>query len=104
MNLQTSKNLKRQVSSILLISISFVVFCGIIFYHVWDCLLKSHLQQPIAKVKERFKQPLPSSSNDMEHPFIRPGSSSVECTTTSESVVSVEMRRETLLFDEGDKL
>ena len=103
-SLQTSENSKRQVSSILLMSISFVVFCGIIFYHVWDHLLKSHLQQPIGKVKKIFKHPLPSSSNNMEHPLIRPGSPSVECTTTSVSVVSVEMRRETLLFDESNKL
>ena len=103
MNLQTSENSKRQVSSILLMSISFVVFCGIIFYHVWNCLLKSHLKQPIAKVKKIFKTySPPSSSNNMENPSIRPGSPSVECTTTSVSVVSVEMRRETLLFKEDN--
>ena len=39
----------------------------------------------------------------MEHPLIHPGSPSAECTTTSWSVVSVEMKRETLLFDEGNK-
>ena len=102
MNIQTSEKSKRQVSSILLISISFVVFCGIIFYHVWDCLLESHLQKPIAKFRKIFKHPPPSSSNDMEHPSIRPGSLSVECTTTSVSVVSVEMRRESLLFDKNN--
>ena len=102
MNIQASEKSKRQVSNIILISTSFVVFCGIIFYHVWDRLLKSHLQEPIAKFRKIFKHPPPSSSNDMEHPLIRPGSPSVECTTTSVSVVSVEMRRESLLFDEDD--
>ena len=39
-NLQkTSKS--RQVLSVALVSISIVVFCGIILYHVWDHLLES---------------------------------------------------------------
>ena len=104
MNLQTSENSKRcQVSSILLMSISFVVFCGIIFYHVWNRLLKYNLQQLIAKVKEIFKKLSSSSSlNNMENPLISPGSPKVECTTTSVSVVSVGMRRESLLFNKDN--
>ena len=62
-----NNNSKGQVSSIVLVSISFVVFCGIIFYHVWDHLLKSCLCQSIVKVKKIFKKPSSSSSaNDLE--------------------------------------
>ena len=62
-----NNNSKGQASSIVLVSISFVVFCGIIFYHVWDHLLKSCLCQSIVKVKKIFKKPSSSSSaNDLE--------------------------------------
>ena len=104
MNLQTSEKSKGQVSSIVLVSISFVVFCGIIFYHVWDRLLKSCSQQLMAKVKKIFKKLPPSPQfNDIEHPPSRSGSPAVVCSTTSVSVVSVEMKRESLLFDKDDK-
>ena len=96
MNVRTSNDndkLKGQVSSIVLVSISFVVFCGIIVYHVWDRLLKSRLRQPITKVKNILKKPLPcSSSNDMELPLINPGLFDVERRSISMSVVSVEMK------------
>ena len=49
-NLQTSEKCKQQVSGRILITLSFVVFCGIILYHVWDHLLNSRLQKTIAKV------------------------------------------------------
>ena len=104
MNLQTSEKSKGQVSSIVLVSISFVVFCGIIFYHVWDRLLKSCSQQLMVKVKKIFKKLPPSPQfNDIEHPPSRSGSPAVVCSTTSVSVVSVEMKRESLLFDKDDK-
>ena len=114
MNVQTSNdndNSKGKESSIVLVSISFVVFSGIIFYHVWDrlkfynvwdCLFKSSLQQPITKVKKILKKPPPpSSSNDLELPSMHP-ESSVDERKTSMSVVSVEMRRESILFDQVD--
>ena len=80
---------------------SFVVFCGIIFYHVWDHLLKSHSQQLMVKVRKIFKNFPPFSQfNDIPS---SPGSPAVVCNTTSVSVVSVEMRQETLLFNKNDK-
>ena len=115
MNVQTSNDnndSKRKVSSIVLVSISFVAFCGIIlyhvwdrliFYHVWDRLFKSHLQQSITKVKKIFKKPPPnSSSNDIELPLIDPGSPDVERRSFSMSVVSVEMDQEPIIFDQDD--
>ena len=103
MNAQTSNDnddSKGQVSSIVLVSISFVVFCGIIFYHVWDHMLKSRLQQPITKIKRIFKKPPPpSTSNDMELPSTHPVSPVVE---TSIPVVSTEMTRESIMFDSDD--
>ena len=43
-------NLKGQVSTIVLVSLAFVVFCGILIYHVWDRFLKSRLQERIKKL------------------------------------------------------
>ena len=114
MNAETSNDnseSKRQWSSVVLVLISLVVFCGIIFYHVWDRmmfynvwdhLLKSHWQQPISKVKKTFKKPPPSStSNDMELHLIDP-ESDAERRSISMSVVTVEMKRESILFDQDD--
>ena len=106
MNVQTSNDndkLKVQVSSIVLVSISFVVFCGIIVYHVWDRLLKSRLQQPITKFKNILKKSPPSStSKNLELPLIDPGSPDVQKRSISMSVVSVEMKRESILFDQDN--
>ena len=103
-NAQTTRTLKRHVSNIVLMSISFLIFCGIIFYHVWDRLLKSRSQQLIVKVREIFKKLSPFSHIDViEDPPSSPGSPAVACNTTSVSVVSVEMRRETLLFNKSDR-
>ena len=117
MNAETSNdnnNLKGQWSSFVLILLSFVVFCGVIIYHVWDRLMfynvwdrlfKSHSQQLTSKVKKIFKKSPPSSrSNDMELPFIYPGSPDVErrSISMSTSVVSVEMKRESILFEQDD--
>ena len=106
-NLQTSEKSKRQVTSIVLVSISFVVFCGIIFYHFWDRFLKSRSQKQIAKVKEIFKKPppntryddieLPSAVNDSTVP-VSPYYESKTTSTTMSSII--EMRRESLLFDD----
>ena len=117
MNAETSNdkdNSKRQWSSFVLVLLSFVVFCGIIFYHVWDRLIfynvwdrlfKYNCQQPITKVKKILKKPPPpSTSNDLELPLIHPGSPNVErrSTSMSTSVVTVEMKRESILFDQDD--
>ena len=115
MNAETSNDndeSKGQVSSIVVVSISFVVFCGIIVYHVWerlmfynvwDHLFKSHWHQQITKVKKILnKPPPPSTSNDMELPLIDSGSSDVERRSISMSVVTVEMKRESILFDQDD--
>ena len=91
LNLQDFEKSKRQASSIVLVSISFVIFCGIIFYHVWDRLLKSYSQQLILKVKNIFKKSSPTS-NDIELPLStyaikHPGSPCVECKPTPTSTL-----------------
>ena len=107
MNLQNFKKSKQQESNIVLVLLSFVIFCGIILYHIWDRLLKSHSQQLIPKVKKIFEKPTPPS-NDIELPSIIPAkmhseSSDNESKTTS-TLVSRDtselmgMKRETLLF------
>ena len=103
-NVQTcEKSRSSQVLSLALVSISFVVFCGIILYHVWDCLSKSRLKQPIAKIMMAFKKPRPApSTDDTEIPLVHPGSPALICETSSVTVVSVVMRRESLLDDEDD--
>ena len=114
MNAQTSNHhydSKEQVSNIVLVSISFAVFCGIIFYHVWDRLIFYHvrdhlsiscLQQQITKVKNIFKKPPSSStSNDLELSLMDSKSPIRERKSTM-SVVSVEMKRESILFDTND--
>ena len=105
MNVQTSNNnnnTKGQVSSIVSVSISFVIFCGIMFFHVWDRVLKPCLQQPITKVQKIFKKPTPSSSNDLQTALVNSRSPTGESKSTSISVVSVEMKRESILFDIDD--
>ena len=93
----------RQLLSVGLVSVSFVIFCGIILYHVWDYLSKSCLKQPIAKIMKVFKKPLPDPiTDDAEIPLMHPGSPVLLCETSSVSVVSVVMRRESLLDDEDD--
>ena len=83
---------KGQVSSGVLVIVAFLTFCGIIFYHSWNHLLKSRLQQPIVNIRKAFKKSQkPSSSNDMEL------LSSVPVMSTS-----VFRRRESLLDYEDD--
>ena len=115
MNAETSNdkyNSKRQWSSFVLVLLSLVVFCGIILYHVWDRLMfynvwdrlfKYNWQETFTKVKKILKKPPPPSTfNDLELPFIHPGSPDVQRRSTSMSVVSVEMNRESILFDQDD--
>ena len=91
------------VLSVAMVSVSCVVFCGIILYHVWDRMLKSHLQKLITRVKRIFKKPASFFNyDDAEIALMHPGSPSFICETSSVSVVSVEMPREPLLFDEDD--
>ena len=79
----------------------FLVFCGIIIYHVWNRLLKSRLQQTIKKVKEVFKKPeTPSNSNDME---LLPTVSSTSVFVNS-TTVAVVMKQELLIQGEDDNL
>ena len=102
-NIQTSEKSKQQVSSIFLVLISFVVFCGIIFYHGWDRLLKSCLQKPITNIKDIFKKPPPPSSyNDAELPLTFYVSMCPESTgVKSKPTISlIKMRRESLLLDD----
>ena len=115
MNVQTSNDndkLKGQVSSIILVSISFVVFCGIIVYHVWDRLIFYHvwdrhlkccMEQPISKFKKIFKKPSsPSSSNDLQNSLMNSRSLIGESKSITMSEVSIEMKRESILFDIND--
>ena len=93
----------RQVLSVALVSVSFIVFCGIIFYHVWDHLSKSCLKRPFAKIMSLFTKPPPNPiTDDAVVPLMHPGSPALICETSSVTVVSVVMRRESLLDDEDD--
>ena len=103
-NAQTYKTSKsRQVLSVALVSVSFIVFCGIIFYHVWDHLSKSCLKRPFAKIRNVFKKPqLDPIIDEVEVPLMCPGSPALICETSSVTVVSVVMRRESLLDNKDD--
>ena len=103
-NVQTYKaSNSRQLLSVGLVSVSFVLFSGIIIYHVWDHLSKSCLKQPIAKVRSVFKKPPRDSiTKDAEIPLMHPGSPALICETSSVTVVSVVMRQDSLVDDEGD--
>ena len=106
MNAQTSNDnddSKGQVSSIVLVSISFVVFCGIILYHVWDRLLKFCLQQPISKSKKIFKKtPSPTSCNDLQNSSMNSRSPIGESQSITTTEVPMEMNRESIPFDIND--
>ena len=97
------KSKSSQVLSVAMVSVSCVVFCGIILYHVWDRMLKFCLEKVITRVKKIFKKPEPFlNSDDTEIALMRPGSPSIICETSSVSVISIEMRHEALLFDKDD--
>ena len=109
MNLQNFEKSKQQVSNTFLLSVSFVLFCGIILYHVWDRLLKSRLQQLTQKVKKIFKKPPPpSTSNDIElsstiSAKMHPESADIERKPTLTSISMdiselMDIKRESILF------
>ena len=78
----------------ILISSAFVVFCGIIGYHI-----KTRLQQLITNVKKIFKKGRgSSSSDDTEIPLAASSTSSIVTNT----IVSVIRRRESMLGIEDD--
>ena len=91
----------RQLLNVGLVSVSFVLCCCIILYHVWDYLYKSCLKRPITKIMTVFKKPPPDLvTDDTEVPLMPPASPALICETSSVSVVSVVMRCESLLDDE----
>ena len=98
-----NKSMSREMLSVALVSVSFVVFCGIILYHVWDLFSKSCLKRPFAKIMRVFKKPLSGPiTDDAEDSLLRSGSPALICESSSVTVVSVLMRRESLLDDEDD--
>ena len=86
-------NLKGQVSTIVLISLTFVVFCGILIYHIWDRFLKSHLLEQIKKLFKTQSNIPSDDDNEIEIKI-----SSVDNITYS---VMPELR-EPLLDDQDD--
>ena len=103
-NVRTCERSKlSQDISIAMVFVSFVVFLGIILYHVLDRLLKRPIQKLFTKLRMMYKKPAPlSNSDETEVPLMCPGSPALICKTSSVSVVSVVMKRESLLFDEND--
>ena len=94
-NAQTLTISKRQVSTIVLVSLAFVVFCGILIYHVWNRFLKSRLQERIQQ-SVKTKSDIPSNDND----------SKINLLTLSSAIsipesVTAELR-EPLLDDKDD--
>ena len=85
-----------------MVTVSFVEFCGIILYHVWNRLFESFLKRLFTKIIKGLKKPLPVPITDDEVPLIHSGSPALICETSSVTVVSVVMRRESLLDDEDD--
>ena len=99
LNLILLAHLNNTISTEILVSVVFLVFCGIIIYHVWDQLLKSRLQQTMKKINGVFKKPeTPSNSNDMELPRSVSSTSFFVTSTT----VEVVMKRESLIQGEDD--
>lgn len=89
-------HLNNRICTIILVSVVFVQFCGIILYHSWSYLVKSRLQQAITKVKIFLKKPQADSSYDDD-----------EVPSTSYSVpahveTTLIRRRESLLDAEDD--
>ena len=76
----------------------YVVFCGIILYHVWDRLLKHRLQQPITKLMKIFKKLRgpPDIPINEENPLTVSGASPFA--STSSISLKVMMKRETLII------
>ena len=73
------------------------------FYNLWDRVFKYNWQQSITKVKKIVKKPPQSfNSNDLELFLMHSKSPDGERRYVSMSVVSVEMKRESILFDQDN--
>ena len=66
LNKQTLITSKGQVSTKSLVSLAFVVLCGILFYHIWDRLLKSCLQEHIRKMFKKQSNILANDDNKID--------------------------------------
>ena len=98
LNLLLVAKLNAVIYTYILFSMVYVVLCGIILYHVWDRLLKYHLQQPITKVMKIFKikkePPVPGIPVNEENPLTVSGATPFAPSISLE----VMMRRETLII------
>ena len=65
-NAQTFNEKKGEALTKVLISLTFVVFCGILIYHVWDRFLKSRLQERIKKSLKTQSDILANDDNEIE--------------------------------------
>ena len=93
-NKQTFIISKGQVSTKILLSLAFVVFCGILFYHTWDRFLKSCLQEHVRKMFKTGSNNLANDDNKIDLQII----SSADSNTYS----LVPELREPLLDDQND--
>ena len=88
-------NLKKEVFTKILVSLTFVVFCGIFIYHIWDRFLKSRLQERIKKLFKTQSNIPSDDDNEIELKI-----SSINNITYS---IMPELR-EPLLDDQDDTL
>ena len=65
-NDQTFTTSEGQVSIKVLVSLGFVVFCSILFYHTWDRFLKSHLKKRIQKLFKTQSNILANHDNQID--------------------------------------
>ena len=93
---QTFTISKGQVSIKVLLSLAFVVFFGILFYHIWDRFLKSHLQKKIQKMFKAHSNILTNDNNKID----------LQTMSSTDSITYslVPELREPLLDDENDIL
>ena len=92
-NEQTFNEKKGEALTKVLISLAFVVFCGILIYHVWDRFLKSNLQE---RIQKSFKSQSDIPAND---------DNEIELTTFSVDNITysvIPKLREPLLDDQND--
>ena len=92
-NAQTFNEKKGEALTKVLISLAFVVFCGILIYHVWDRFLKSRLQE---RIQKSFKTQSDIPAND---------DNEIELTTLSVDNITYSVMselREPLLDDQND--
>ena len=91
-NKQAFTNSKVELSTKILVSLAFVVFCCILFYHMWDRFIKSYLQEHTRKMFKRQSNILANEDNKIDLQSI---SSSADMTYSL-----VPELREPLLDDE----